>query len=145
MSDFRIRSVEHPDDPAWPFVFDTWVGSYLAAARKNAPNELAQALSARPEAGPLVRKWVGELAKGSEVALMVDGEQPDVYAGWACGSVYALHFVYVKKVFRRLGLGGQLIDQLGSPSRYSLSTWPKHDRWLESRGMIYDPKVRLFP
>lgn len=166
----RIRRAALPADPAEAFIFDTLVRSYCDAANggrdQGEPRELAHALFRElPEhiARAVLKDWLHQqLGSGARLWLAYDdgdgepGVEP-LFVGWVCASPGQLHYVYVKRRFRRAGLAGELllhamlntkpepgkVGILNRPLRTcSIMTWPWVERWLGRNGVTYQPTTR---
>lgn len=97
-----------------PFVYRNWLDSYY------------------PVQKPRLKKTVfyeghhaliEKLLKRSRCLVACNAEDVDQLYGFAVGeafgesmsSVVALHYVYVKQAFRRMGIGGRLVRELTQP------------------------------
>lgn len=114
-----------------PFVFDAWLKSHrqLVARKLQKAGPMAEY---RRQAERLINEY------GAIVAHSPD--QPSVRHGFICASPTALHYVYVPRELRCMGLGQELIRRaLGSyPDRISCThQWP----WKSGR-FIYEPERR---
>lgn len=74
-------------------------------------------------------KLLESLMEDPEVVWLVavPAESPDLIAGWLCASQFAggsmlLHYVYVTRNYRRLGLGQRLIATAGVPAGQGVMT-----------------------
>lgn len=143
-----IRRVVLPGDPAEGFVFDTWVRSYLDAARGGRDQlpaiEPMHAVIRNMEpraADRAIRSLFSSTARGATIWLACD---EDLYLGWCASSPGRLEYVYVKKNVRRHGLANQLIAHATTEHRapmrtVGLMTWPWVERWLARNHVRYQP------
>lgn len=152
-----IRRAVLPADPAEAFIVDTLVRSYADAANGGRdgvePRELAHALFRElPEhvARKTLKAWLyARLTAGARLWLAYDDGDPNepLFVGWVCADARSLHYVYVKRRFRKNGIAGSLIwgamQGLGSRfGLYSINTWPWVERWLARNGLTYQPIAR---
>lgn len=68
--------------------------------------------------------------------MAVNADDPEQFIGFACGDANTVHFVFVKEIFRGLGIGRLLYDAIGRPTQYSHYT--KNAKHL-TRGMEFNP------
>jgi GNAT superfamily N-acetyltransferase len=82
------------------------------------------------------------LARGGEVLLATMPDAPDVFVGWACFDAGALHYLYVKKNFRRGGVATKLLEAIGPRSVITHAPAPQREwarQWLLRRGCVCSP------
>lgn len=90
------------------FIISNWLKQYYYNGPKPTPNTSDY------------YKWHQVLIKNSlEGVIAVNSEDEDQFIGFAVGDEYYIHFVYVKEMFRRLGLGKQMWSYLGGPYTYT--------------------------
>lgn len=59
------------------------------------------------------RKLITKLIDNGDVVVLADNKDDYVIAGFACYNADVLHFIYVKKYFRRFKLATELMDYAG--------------------------------
>jgi hypothetical protein len=99
------------------------------------------------------RPLVINIVKNSKVVFAVAKDDPDLLYGFIVyrliGSVPVISFCYVKHFFRKLGIGGSLIEHaLNEGSMDPRSGFCTHTfKWLDERlkkyNLIYDPFLDL--
>ena len=93
-----VREAKATDES---FIYATWLRSYrnseFARHQENDKYYWRQ------------HDLIEKLMKGNQVNVAVIDESPDVVLGWACGRNGLLHYSYVKKAFRRLGIAKKLV------------------------------------
>lgn len=143
---FQLLQLQVPDDhDAFAFAADSWLNSYRAACKGGEDHELpldmAQYLVRRmaPQAYfAALRPYVqGELRMGFLLATLEDDE--DVFAGFAAHRGGTLHYIYVKKWFRRQGLATQILQRLDLDT-HCTRTWPWVESWLLEQCIPYEPE-----
>lgn len=86
-------------------------------------------------------------------AVVVPSDKPDLIVGWACAEPLGegpmlLHYVYVAKTYRRLGVGSRILATLGIAKDTALMvshrTFP-FENFLASRGnqSVYNPYIGM--
>jgi GNAT superfamily N-acetyltransferase len=79
-----------------------------------------------------------ELAKKHlEGFMAVNSEDEDQYLGFIVSKENVIHFIYVKEVFRKLGIGKLLWETAGKPKVYTHNI--KHTKNLIDRSFVYNP------
>ena len=130
-----------------PRIFKDWLMSYHSSPEvRRIPN-------------PVFYHWHHKLLE----SLMVDPtvvwlvavalDNPNHIAGWLCaqefaGGTFLVHYVYVARVYRRLGLASRLLATLGAPKDTGLmvtATTFSGNALLTSRGNapVYNPYLLL--
>ena len=69
--------------------------------------------------------------------IAVNAEDEDQFIGFACGDEFYVHFVYVKEMFRRLGLGRQMWNYIGASYTYTHIT--QDSRKILTKQFSYNP------
>lgn len=80
------------------------------------------------------------LARGAEVKIACDPDDQNLIMGWACAEPPALHYVYVKEVYRRQGIGASLVRACGLSSSQVIPC----SHWTAFAEEISSNKPRLF-
>lgn len=58
-------------------------------------------------------RYIQALVKSSNTIVVALADDPDVIIGYACGTATIIHFVYVKKAWRRKGVARLLLNDTG--------------------------------
>lgn len=132
-----------PDHKA--FIFHSWLSSFRDsdAAKRVRKNIYYNYQTER----------IGRCIAGGHVIVCHERDDPSHIYGWACyqnvmDTVTCLHYVFVKKPFRRYGIATELIEACKEDARsilyYSHSNSRPHTRyltpWLEKKlGFNYNP------
>lgn len=82
-------------------------------------------------------KVINRVINGGQIIVAYARNVPDEIAGYVAFDKDVLHFLYVKKAYRHLGIGSGLI----SPNfkRYSHDTGKRWQEFAKKKGLIYDP------
>lgn len=96
-----------------PFIYRNWLDSYF-------PEQRARVKKTVYYAGH--HALIERLLARSRCLVACNVDDPDQLYGFAVGesfgapmsSVFALHYVYVKQTFRRMGIGGRLVLALSN-------------------------------
>lgn len=113
-------------EPHHPFVLANWLAQY----RNNQypPYPPAQEYF----------KHHQELAKKHMSGWMaVNSEDEDQYLGFIASEGDVIHFIYVKEVFRKLGIGKMLWETAGKPKTYTHNMKTTKD--LIDRSFVFNP------
>ncbi len=100
-----IRGMRPTD---WRLISDAWQRSY-----RNSP--WAGVVPNHLWAGLMLEMQDGLLARGADCAVIVDESRPDLIVGFICTERVAgleqpvLHYLYVKRDFRGVGIAGDLL------------------------------------
>lgn len=114
--EFNVREMREGD---WNFVAHSWKRSY----RTQKTSWPANFYDAE------MQKRLDKLSNRATFLLAVDVEDPDQIFGWACAEDPLLHFVFVKKAFRRQKIATTLIEKLGGP--VLCTHWTQHAKKLK--------------
>lgn len=87
-----------------PFIFSSWLKSY-AKARGLAGSEKAAYFRAQ-------HAVIDRLLQRSQVLVACDPSDPGEVWGYCVNDTRAIHWVYVKQVFRRFGIATELLRQV---------------------------------
>lgn len=127
-----------------PFIFSSWLKSMRSGPfARDITNSVYFAES---------HKVIERLLKTCEVHVACDAAQEaDIY-GYICGEridgIFILHFIYVKHMYRNLGIGTQLLNSFahdsGAPSMYTHHNETAKALAAKYR-MIYSPYIALTP
>ena len=101
--DFELRDAG-PDDI--PFVRSTWLRDYRersSFARRIADSEYQT----------FHRLLLDRISSRARTVVAFDAQAPEVLWGWACAEPHVLHYVFVKRPFRNMKLGAQLLHAVG--------------------------------
>lgn len=132
--DVELSPVTQLGDSARAFVVDSWVRARLSEEPKSISRALF--LKTFPQ---VVRAIVG---KGDALVAHFP-DNPELYVGWVAFDrrhTSRLHYLYVKKNFRRHGVASRLLAELGPDPTMSLAprkAWARTK--AESYGYRYDP------
>lgn len=127
---FSLRSGKPEDEN---FIFATWLRAYKHAS------SFARHIE-RPTFFKYHQAVIRRiLDRGAAVTICTPGDDRDVILGYSITEPGILHFVYVKKPFRRLGIASSLIAEVGPQWVFTHATddW----RYLQStrQMMQYNP------
>lgn len=91
----------------------------------------------RPRYEELQTRLIIALLPRCSVAVASAGE--GLYAGFAAGEANAAHYVYVKRVMRRMRVGTTLLEMLPTQTRIATHApdAPAVQRYAASRGWVY--------
>ena len=119
-------------DTDLPFVIQTWL-------RSNRRGPFGSGLTEREyydTHDPLVRR----LLKEETTVIAHPPDSDDEIMGYVCFGDKAIHFIYVKSLYRRLGVGWELLDATGRKRDevIPVTTAPPHfiSKWLEDKVRI---------
>lgn len=121
---YEIRAAGQTD---LPFIFSTWLKSFRKSpwARQIPPT-----IYFRHE-----HDRVAQNLNDSQTLIAHPANDPDTILGWACGRGQLIHWVYVKRTWRGLGIGrklaGELVD-LASPFEFTRHPGPNIPSWLKT-------------
>jgi hypothetical protein len=129
--DFTIR-VHSKED--LPFIYSTWLKCFRHSSTfaKEISNDIYYKYH------QMVIDRI--LNRGATIYVACDKLSPETVFGYILGEGDVLHFLYVKKSFRKLGIGTALLDTYGIPEFISHLT--KDSKKLSER---YKPKMRYSP
>lgn len=113
--EFATRPMRQGD---WNFVAHSWKRSYRTQKAIWPPDLYSTEM----------QKRLDKLSNRAQFLVAVDVEDPDQIFGWACAEPPLLHFVFVKKAFRRQKIATTLIKQLGGP--VLCTHWTQHAKKL---------------
>ena len=94
----RIR--QHVRDSDWPMIKDNWKKSYRHALYYLDDATYFSVLGKR----------IDDLRDKARWAIAVDPEDDEFIFGWACFGVNAVHYVYVRRVYRGAGVAQALVQ-----------------------------------
>ncbi len=86
---------------------------------------------------PVVRRLVDD----GVVSVAHDPELPDTVVGFRVMRDGVLHYVFTKRIFRRMGVAKWMLRDLGDDVRYTSKPWHFGVSLLRS-GWAYDPMAR---
>lgn len=124
-ADVLVRPAVEAD---WRFVSDAWMRSYRDADSAGVvPNHLWPSV--------MLEMLDGLAARGMRVLVLCSRERPDVLLGFVATEAVkdgtALHYLFVKRDFRRRGLGAGLLAAADLPSRvFTTHRTPSGERLL---------------
>ena len=126
-----IRPARESDDG---FILDTWRESLRAES------DIAKAST---EAYRLVMlRHIRRLSRepGAVRLVCYDPQDDDTLVGYAVATGHELHYVYVRREFRRMGIARSLVEQV-HPASYSITT-PMFERRMHphERGWVHTPR-----
>jgi hypothetical protein len=127
---FIIRNVSQDD---LPFIFSTWLRSFRYSS--TFANEISKEVYYEFHTKVIDRI----LSRIPTIYIACDKTSPDTIFGYILGEGEVLHFIYVKKDFRKLGIGSTLLDTYGIPKYISHLT-KSAKKFIEN-----NPTVRYNP
>jgi hypothetical protein len=108
---FAMRPASEGDAP---FIVDSWMLSYRPSA------------VARDAGGAYIRGQkakIRRLLSRANILVACLPEDPETILGWSATEATVVHFVYVKREFRRLGIASSLLSPfLGEATTYTHRT-----------------------
>jgi len=111
---FSIRKFDYKNDS--DFVFSSWISSYQNSEfAKNIFLPIYQT-----NHRDLINKVLFNNNQ-TNAYIAVNKHDSNQFYGYAVGTADCLHFIYVKKIFRRLGIGTILLKELNLPKRVEYS------------------------
>lgn len=130
--ELQIRNF-HPTDES--FIFDSWAKSFFEDSpfcKYLTHHEFQQ------QHIPII----GHLMRRAQIRILSEKASPELIVGYIVFQPYRLHYLYIKEVFRGMGLAKKLIqfheESLIRGSRVTHLTL--HGRKLQKRyGFIYSP------
>jgi GNAT superfamily N-acetyltransferase len=141
---FKIREITlFETDPAMSFVFGTWRDSAVGLRTRRidgTPIENVELARRRALITPIVNNILQDEDTIIDIAEMAydDGEVKDEYAGFIVYSYHmkVIYYIYVKKMFRGMGLGKALLEQAFDGDLCDIVTAFKSrsDEWTEIAG-----------
>jgi hypothetical protein len=134
---FKVRPAYLEDVP---FIFATWLRSYRHSSTfaKKISNEIYY--SRHHLVIDLILK-----REGSKVLVAHPEEDPDIILGYVVTEVQAdgaevVHYTYVKKSFRRMGIAEGLWKELDKSKDYAFTHYTTDAEWLTKKyNLTYDP------
>ncbi len=91
------------------------------------------------------RELVPQLLARSRVRVAVPEGHPDLILGWAACEADCVHWLYVKKSFRRQGIATVLLEDAAPLRLYSHATKPGHVFLRERLGLQLSPGHAYYP
>jgi GNAT superfamily N-acetyltransferase len=119
-----------------PFVFSTWLKNFKE--------------SAQPHQG-IQGYYTGQhrliellAARGASLVLACNREAPEQLLGWVCCEGNTVHYLYVKQVFRRLGIGRKLLSEAGIRQPFCVTHWTPCVSLLRAKAeFTFDPYLLI--
>jgi hypothetical protein len=108
----KIRSATSDD---LPFIYSSWIKSY----RHGNPACLRAGSEYFSGQHRVIERL---LERGAEIRIACYSESPHLILGWMCSEPGTIHYVYVKKPYRRLHIATQLVGQRPVQTRYTHRT-----------------------
>lgn len=110
-----------------PFVFSSWYNSYRPHAKH----------VAIPEYSAGQNRLMRRLAFSGRVLVAASADYPDEILGYSISEGDALHFLYVKSVYRGMGIARGLVN--GKFKWYTHWMGDKGRSFAEKFGLTYNP------
>lgn len=134
----RVRLATEVDVP---FIFNSWLKSFRA---EHFAVNITNTIYFNEH-----HKLIEDLLQTCEVYIACDHNNPEDIFGYICAEridgILIIHYVYVKHMYRRLGIGKTLLGQfnpdLSVASIYSHSTKVVADRIAHKYNLVYSPYV----
>lgn len=143
---FQLLQVQLPSDhDAFAFAADSWLRSYRAACMGGEdhapPTDMAQYLLRRLPTQQYFEHLRPHVQRNLRAGFLLAtlGDDEDAYQGFAVHHGGTLHYIYVKKWARRLGLGTLMLKNVG-PLSYCTRSWPWVDGWMARNRIEYRPQ-----
>ena len=110
---FKIRPMTTADEG---FVYNSWLRSFRKSMEMDAKTYYF-----------FQHRKIEKLLRDSRVLMAVHEDDPDQIFGWVCFAPfdedYVVHYLYVKATFRKLGIGGRLMEALPEITWYTHKTY----------------------
>lgn len=116
------------------FVLSTWLKSYYEELKRNGSKGVIYPKDDVFFQGHQSR--IKEVLKTSECLVCVAPDEDNQIIGWIVFDKDAIHYCYVKQVFRKMGVARELQKQAIQPRSYSHHT--RFSRYL-NKGLTYNP------
>ena len=119
-----------------PFVFSTWLKNFRDSAHPHL---------ARPDYFAGEHRLIELLvSRGAAVLLACDCDDATQLLGWICHEVNTVHYLYVKQVFRKLGIGRKLLSQAGIKQPFRVTHWtPSVSMLRHKAAFVFDPYLLI--
>ncbi len=124
-SSLKIKAVPMTDEH-YSFVISNWLKQNLYNGYKPLPERTSYYKNHQV----LIKQVLGGY-------VAVNNEDSEQFIGFACGSSQVLHFIFVKEIFRKLGIAKMLYEKLGSPKTFTHIT--KDSIKLIDKTFTFDP------
>lgn len=114
------------------FVLSTWLKSYYEEQKRNGSKGVIYPKDDVFFQGHQAK--IKEILKTAECSIATAPDDDSQILGWACFEKGIVHYIYVKQVFRKLGVAKRLMPaQVNSYSHHT-----RYSRYLNN-GLTYDP------
>ena len=74
-----------------------------------------------------------KLIASGEMAVACAADEPEHILGWACGGAGFLHYAYVKRPYRRLGVAKRMVEALRLTEPVRMTFWVRTSESFGSR------------
>ena len=120
------------------FILSTWLKSYYEELRRNGSKGVAYPKDDVFFQGH--QEKIKETIKNGECFVCVAPDDENQIIGWIAMSATAVHYCYVKQVFRQMGVAKQLmlLTQARITPIFSYSHYTRYSKYL-NKGLQYDP------
>lgn len=138
---YRIRAYQPSDEK---IVFATWLNSFEPFRDRRVPRDTYYA-----EHHNFINRRLAAAVASGHFLVACSKDDPETVFGWVCGGVDEhgkfIDYVYVKSLFRRMGIGRALLNAFGYVALFSHYT--DAVPWLRLSGLlppnaIYNPYLR---
>lgn len=132
INDIEIRLAKLEDIA---FIYSTWLRSYRHSAHftKKISNEIYYDMHHK-----IIDRFI---SRGGEILVACPKGEPDVILGYVAleTSTPIVQYIYVKKNFRRMGIGAALFKAAGNPKTFT--HWTTDTDWIIKKieSLTYNP------
>lgn len=116
------------------FILSTWLRSYYDELKRNGTKGVIYPKDDVFFQGHQER--IKNLLKSAKCEVCTAPDDDNQIIGWVTFDNYAVHYCYVKQVFRKMGVAKALISRALTARSYSHHT--RFTRYV-NKGLIYDP------
>ena len=147
----KIRRVDGKSDPAIGFIIGSWRDSVVDlptrnkdGSKRNDPELMAR----RAEVTPVILGIIDDVCPEIRLAYLDDQQMTDEYVGFIVGEpeIRRLHWVYVKKPYRQIGVGKALLKAVFGEEFRALecSFTSRNTAWIDfarKNKMLHSPII----
>ena len=122
------------------FILSTWLRSYYEELRRNGNKGVAYPKDDVFFHGhqALIKVRLGDAQESGQALVCVAPDDENQIIGWMISLGECLHYIYVKQVFRQMGVAKALLNAPGPVPVKNYSHHTKYSKYL-NKGLTYDP------